>query len=66
MPEGILRVKVRAANVGYMLRRWSVDCTPDHSLRGKEYVLWLRDPLLLYGAENAVVAPGYTSPQAQQ
>lgn len=66
MPEGILRVKVRAANVGYMLRRWSVDCTPDHSLRGKEYMLWLRDPLVLYGAENAVVAPGYKSPRAPQ
>jgi hypothetical protein len=63
MPDGVLRVRVRAANVGYILRRWSVDCTPDHSLCGKEFALWLQDPLALYGAENAVVAPGYQDPR---
>jgi hypothetical protein len=46
-----------------MLRRWIVDCSPDHSLRGKEYALWLKDPLVLYGAKNAVVAPGYKDPK---
>jgi len=66
MPDsGVLRVRVRAANAGYMLRRWSVDCSPDHSLQGKEYALWLRDPLALYGAESAVVAPGYEPPQGR-
>lgn len=62
MPDGVLRVRARAATVGYMLRRWSVDCSPDHSLKGKEYALWLRDPLVLYGASNAIVAPGYRPP----
>lgn len=65
MPDGVLRLKARAANVGYMLRRWSVDCSPDHRLRGKEYALWLRDPLVLYGASNAIVAPGYQPPGTQ-
>lgn len=63
MPDGVLRVRVRAANVGYMLRRWIVDCSPDHSLTGKEYALWLKDPLVLYGASNALVAPGYRDPR---
>lgn len=63
MPDGVLRVRVRAANVGYMLRRWIVDCSPDHSLTGKEYALWLKDPLVLYGANNALVAPGYRDPK---
>jgi predicted DNA-binding transcriptional regulator YafY len=63
MPDGVLRVKVRAANVGYILRRWNVDCSPDHSLVGPEYALWLRDPLSLYGATNAVLAPGYRDPK---
>lgn len=62
MPGGVLRLKVRAANVGYMLRRWNVDCSPDHSLRGPEYALCLTDPLVLYGAANALLAPGYQAP----
>lgn len=64
MTDGVLRVKARAANAGYMLRRWSVDCSPDHCLEGKEYVLWLRDSLSLYGAESALLAPGYVDPRA--
>lgn len=65
MPEGVLKVKVRAANAGYMLRRWSVDCSPDHSLRGPEFALWLSDPLALYGASSALLAPGYQPPRPE-
>jgi len=64
-PDGALRVKVRAANAGYMLRRWPVDCSPDHSLKGLEYALWLPDPLALYGASNAYLAPGYKDPRPE-
>jgi predicted DNA-binding transcriptional regulator YafY len=60
MVNGVLEMKLRAAIAGYMLRRWSVDCSPDHSLRGQEYRLWLKDHLALYGVKNAVLAPGYT------
>jgi len=60
MADGALEMKLRAAIAGYMLRRWSVDCSPDHSLRGQEYRLWLKDHLALYGVKNAVLAPGYT------
>lgn len=63
MPEGVLCVKVRAANAGYMLRRSTIDCSPDHSLEGPEYALWLKDPLALYGANNARLAPGYKDPR---
>jgi hypothetical protein len=62
MPNGVLKVKVRAANAGYMLRRWNVDCSPDHNLKGIEYALWVRDPLALYGANSAQLAPGYREP----
>ena len=62
MDGGVLRMKLRAATAGYILRQWSVDCSPDHSLRGHEYRLWLRDHLALYGVKNAVLAPGYRSP----
>ena len=62
MTDGSIRIRVRAAVAGYMLLRWSVDCSPDHSLLGPEYRLWLRDPLALYGVKNALLAPGYKPP----
>jgi len=62
MQDGSLRMKLRAATAGYILRKWSVDCSPDHSLRGHEFRLWLKDPLALYGVKNALLAPGYRSP----
>lgn len=62
MQGGILKVKLRAATAGYILRKWGVDCSPDHSLRGDEYRLWPRDPLALYGVVNATLAPGYRAP----
>jgi len=62
----VLRMKLRAATAGYILRQWSVDCSSDHRLRGPEYRLWLKDSLALYGAKNAVLAPGYRAPDAAQ
>lgn len=62
MQDGVLRMKLRAATAGYILRKWSVDCSPDHSLRGPEFRLWLKDALALYGVKNALLAPGYRSP----
>jgi hypothetical protein len=55
-------MRVRAAVAGYMLLRWSVDASPDHSLKEEHYRLWLSDPLALYGVENAKLAPGYRPP----
>lgn len=62
MDSGVLRMKLRAATAGYILRQWSVDCSPDHSLRGHEFRLWLKDHLALYRVKNAVLAPGYRAP----
>ena len=55
-----LRMKLRAATAGYILRH--VDCSPDHSLRGYEFRLWLKDHLTLYGVKNTVLAPAYRLP----
>ena len=59
MEGGVLTVRARAAMAGYLLRRWSVDCTEDHSLKGGEHHLWLRNRQALYGVTNLVLAPGY-------
>lgn len=65
MTDGSIRMRVRAAVAGYMLRHWRVDCSPDHHLQDEPYRLWLRDPLALYGVENAKLAPGYQAPAAK-
>ena len=62
--DGVLRLRLRAAIAGYVLRKWSVDCSPDHRLQGPEYRLWLKDHLSLYGVETAAFAPGYLSDKA--
>lgn len=59
MKDGVLRASVRAAVVGYFLRRWNVDCSANHSLKGDEYHLWLRNGNQLKEAGNAVIAPGF-------
>lgn len=59
MENGVLRMRVRAAMAGYLMCRWNVDCTEDHSLKGGGYQLWLRNRQSLYGATNLVLAPGY-------
>lgn len=62
MTDGSIRMRIRAAVAGYMLLRWSVDCSPDHRLTEEQYRLWLADALALYGVENAKLAPGYQAP----
>jgi len=56
-----LNINVRAAVAGYLLRRWNIDCSEKHSLKGNEYHLWLKNHPTLYGVENLVIAPGYQS-----
>ena len=63
MTDDSIRMRVRAAVAGYMLLRWSVDCSPDHRLKEEQYRLWLSDPLALSGVENANLAPGYRAPK---
>jgi len=65
MEGGVLKFRARAAMAGYLLRRWNVDCTEDHSLKGGEYRLWLRNRQALYGVTNLVLAPGYGEPSKE-
>jgi len=62
MPDGVLRLRVRAAMAGYVLQQYHVDCSSDHNIEDKAYRLWLSDPLVLYGVESAMFAPGYKDP----
>lgn len=59
MENGVLRVNVRAAVAGYVLRRWNVDCSENHVLTGDEFHLCLRNVAALYAVDNLSIAPGY-------
>lgn len=61
MTGGVMKVEIRAATAGYLLRQWHVDCSTEHSLMGFEYQLWLRNSQALYGVTNLNLAPGRTS-----
>jgi len=58
MQQGLLKFYVRAAVVGYVLRKWNVDCSADHSMQGSEFHLWLKNTPTLYGVDNLQLAPG--------
>jgi hypothetical protein len=66
MEGGVLRLRSRAALVGYALRRLAVDCSPGHALDPNEHLLWLRNQETLYGVESAVLAPGRGRPDEKQ
>jgi hypothetical protein len=59
MNTGLLNLSVRAALAGYVLRKWNVDCSKEHTLAGPEYHLWLKNTPTLYGVDNLSLAPGY-------
>ena len=60
MQDGKLKVTLRGAVAGYVMRQWQVDCSPNASLRGHEIRLRLADPAELEGAGSAALAPGYS------
>ncbi|MGS2719337.1 WYL domain-containing protein [Paraglaciecola aestuariivivens] len=59
MCDGVLNLEVRVALVGYLLRRWNVDCTQNASLKSGEYLLWLKNHHSLLGVANMAIAPGF-------
>ncbi|HHF3186701.1 TPA: WYL domain-containing protein [Vibrio alginolyticus] len=59
MVNGVMKVEVRAATAGYLLRRWNVDCSQNHSLKGLEYQLWLKNKKALCGVPSLALAPSY-------
>ena len=61
MKDGMLNFMVRAAVAGYWLHHWNVDCTEDHSLKGYDYQLWLRNHQTLYDVESRGIAPGLST-----
>jgi len=66
MGDGVRQIKLRTATAGYFLRKWSVVYSPNHSLRGYEFRLWLKNHLALSGVRNAVLVPSYRSPDQKK
>lgn len=61
MEKGCLNISVRATVVGYWLHSWNVDCTENHTLKGYNYQLWLKNHATLYDVESKIIAPGLST-----
>lgn len=61
MENGVLRLRARAALAGYVLRRWGIDCSPNHFLDPVTHPLWLRNHRVLEGVSSGAIAPGRTA-----
>ncbi|EKN3563865.1 WYL domain-containing protein [Yersinia enterocolitica] len=59
MVNGVMKVEIRAANVGYFLRLWDIDCSETGSLATSQSQLLLQNRAALYGVHNLNIAPGY-------
>ena len=51
-------IEIRAAMAGYFLQLWNVDCSPDASLRGKEYQYVLANMAEVTKVADLRLAPG--------
>jgi hypothetical protein len=58
MKDGMLVLDMRAPLVGYALRRWAIDCSPDHLIDPRSHHLFLNNLQTLYGVESGSLAPG--------
>lgn len=61
MAGGVMKVEIRAATAGYLLRLWNVDCSKAAQLKTPEFHLWLKNYQTLYGVGNLAIAPGFDS-----
>jgi hypothetical protein len=61
MRSGMLALDMRAPLVGYALRRWAVDCSPNAELDPQSHHLRLLNHATLYGVESAALAPGHAT-----
>lgn len=59
MTGGVLKVEIRAATAGYLLRQWHVDCSKKSELEPRDFQLALKNLGALYGVGNLKIAPGY-------
>ncbi|HDF7651335.1 WYL domain-containing protein [Vibrio parahaemolyticus] len=62
MTEGVMKVEIRAATAGYLLRLWNVDCSETAYLSTSQChqcQLALNNRAALYGVQNLAIAPGY-------
>ncbi|PVU64881.1 WYL domain-containing protein [Plesiomonas shigelloides] len=59
MTGGVMKVEIRAATAGYLLRLWNVDCSKAAVLKTPGSHLWLKNHQTLYGVGNLAIAPGF-------
>ncbi len=58
MTGGMMKVEIRAATAGYLLRLWNVDCSANAKIKDGGAQLHLKNIAALYGVKNFNIAPG--------
>ncbi|MFT5807163.1 MAG: hypothetical protein ACI9LG_001454 [Moritella dasanensis] len=61
MCDGVLKLEVRSALLGYLMQQWHVDCSLDRSLDPRQYPLALANFELLSELNNLNLFPGVSS-----
>lgn len=59
MTDGVLRKRVRASSVGYLLQKLYVDCSKQSNSNEHYFRLKLKNRLALYGVEGLRLAPNF-------
>lgn len=61
MCDGVMKLEVRSALLGYLMQQWHVDCSLDRSLDPRQYPLVLANAELLSDLNNLSLLPGVSS-----
>ena len=59
MGNQIRKIRIRAAMAGYFLQIWNIDCSPNESLRGKQYQFRLTNVKEVSNVADLTIAPGF-------
>jgi hypothetical protein len=61
MKNGKKVIILRAAEVGYWLQLWNVDCSKEATAKGSKYLYWLENNEILREVDNSFLAPKFKS-----
>ena len=59
MMTGMLVRGLKSPSVGYSLKTWPIDCSPNHCIDAEEHDVCLMNPETLCVVESVILSPAY-------